>query len=98
LALFARQPPMSFVSPNAVTYFGFPSTIARPFKWQRSDGSNSVTNGGRQRGVKLASASSVARQEKRVLANQSSGVREQESGVRKELPGARRGSPDPAAC
>src|SRR5262249_58601370 len=38
---------------------------------QRSDGSSSVTNGGRQRGVKLASGSRVARQEKRVLTNQS---------------------------
>ncbi len=71
-ALFARQPPISFVSPSAVTYFGLPSTIARPLRWQRSDGSSSVTNGGRQRGVKLASGSSVARQEKRVLTNQSS--------------------------
>src|SRR6516164_4763435 len=71
LALFRRQPAITFVSPSAVTYLGLPSTIPRPLRWQRSDGSNSVTNGGRQRGVKLASESSVARQEKRVLANQS---------------------------
>jgi hypothetical protein len=71
LALFARQPAIAFVSPSAVTYFGLPSTIARPLRWQRSDGSSSVTNGGRQRGVKLDSGSSVARQEKRVLTNQS---------------------------
>src|SRR5258708_4778582 len=72
LALFARQPPISFVSPSAVTYFGLPFTIPRPLRWQRSDGSSSVTKGGRQRGVKLDSGSSVARQEKRVLTNQSS--------------------------
>src|SRR5713226_1957544 len=72
LALFGRQPAISFVSPSAVTYFGLPSTIARPLRWQRSDGSSSVTDGGRQRGAKLDSGSSVARQEKRVLTNQSS--------------------------
>jgi hypothetical protein len=71
-ALFARQPPSSFVSPSAVTYFGWPSTIARPLRWQRSDGSSSLMNGGRQRGTKLDSGSSVARHEKRVLTNQSS--------------------------
>jgi hypothetical protein len=70
-ALFGRQPAIAFVSPSVVTYFGLPSTIPRQLRWQRSDGSSSVTNGGRQRGVKLASGSSVARQEKRVLANQS---------------------------
>jgi hypothetical protein len=36
------------------------------------DGSSSETNGGRQRGVKLAERSSVHRQEKRVLTTQSS--------------------------
>src|SRR5690242_21866503 len=71
-ALLDLQPAISFVSPSAVTYFGLPSTIARPLRWQRSDGSSSVTNGGRQRGRKLDSASSVARQEKRVLTSQSS--------------------------
>src|SRR5262245_25150448 len=71
-ALFARQPAGVFVSPSAVTYFGWPSTMPRPLRWQRSLGSSSETNGGRQRGVKLASGSSVARQEKRVLANHSS--------------------------
>src|SRR5262249_48587179 len=69
-ALFARRPAIVFVSPSAVTYFGLPSTLPRPLRWQRSDGASSVTNGGRQRGVKLASGSSVARQEKRVLTNQ----------------------------
>src|SRR5271156_6621537 len=59
----------SFIT--TTVYFGLPSTIARPLRWQRSDGSSSVTNGGRQRGTKLDSASSVARQEKRVLTNQS---------------------------
>src|SRR5262249_11360676 len=72
LALFGRQPASSFVSPRAVTYFGLPSTMPRPLRWQRSDGSSSVTNGGRQRGTKLDSGSSVARQEKRVLTNHSS--------------------------
>src|SRR5207237_1827877 len=71
-ALLGRQPPIVLVSPRAVTYFGLPSTSARPLRWQRSDGSSSVTKGGRQRGTKLDSGSSVARQEKRVLANQSS--------------------------
>src|SRR3954453_12282461 len=71
LALFARQPAGVFVSPRAVTYFGLPSIMPRPLRWQRSDGSSSLTNGGRQRGTKLASGSSVARQEKRVLTNQS---------------------------
>src|SRR5262249_17298696 len=72
LALFGRQPPIAFASPRAVTYFGRPSTRPRPLRWQRSDGSSSVTNGGRQRGTKLDSGSSVARQEKRVLTNHSS--------------------------
>src|SRR5262249_32127544 len=70
LALFGRQPAGSFVSPIAGTYFGFPPTMPTPLRWQRSDGSSSVTKGGRQRGTKLASGSSVARQEKRVLTNQ----------------------------
>src|SRR5262249_26076728 len=70
-ALFGRQPAIVFVSPRAVTYFGRPSTMPRPLRWQRSLGSSSETNDGRQRGVKLASASNVARQEKRVLTNQS---------------------------
>src|SRR5262249_8242916 len=72
LALLGRQPAIAFVSPSAVAYFGLPSTMPRPLRWQRSLGSSSLTNGGRQRGVKLASASSVARHEKRVLANHSS--------------------------
>src|SRR6516165_696700 len=84
LALFARQPAGVFVSPRAVTYFGLPSTMPRPLRWQRSDGSSSLTNDGRQRGVKLASGSSVARQEKRVLTNHNSGVGRQESGVSEE--------------
>src|SRR6516164_11810815 len=71
-ALFGRQPAISFVSPSAVTYLGLPSTMPRPLRWQRSDGSSSVTNGGRQRGTKLDSGSSVARQEKRVLTIHSS--------------------------
>src|SRR5260370_8920427 len=86
LPLIAGQPPIMFVSPSAVTYFGLPTNIARPFKWQRSDGSSSVTNGGRQRGVKLDSGSSVARQEKRVLTNHNSGVRGQGSGGRQPAP------------
>src|SRR5262249_59515725 len=72
LALFGLQPAISFVSPSAVTYVGSPSTRPRPLRWQRSEGSSSVTNGGRQRGTKLDSGSSVARQEKRVFANHSS--------------------------
>src|SRR5262245_18904851 len=86
LALFGRQPAISFVSPRAVTYFGLPSTMPRPLRWQRSDGSSSVMNGGRQRGTKLDSRSSVARQEKRVLTIHNSGVRGQGSGVRGEAP------------
>src|SRR5258707_8186360 len=84
LALFARHPACLFVSPSAVTYFGLPSTMPRPLRWQRSDGSSSVTNGGRQRGAKLDSESSVARQEKRVFTNHNSRVREQGSGGSKE--------------
>src|SRR5262249_13645209 len=71
-ALFGRQPAIVSDSPSAVTYFGLPSTIARPLRWQRSLGSNSDTKGGRQRGRKLESGSRVARQEKRVLTSQSS--------------------------
>src|SRR5262245_43787205 len=82
LALFARQPPMVSVSPSAVTYFGLPSTMPRPLRWQRSEGSSSETKGGRQRGLKLAEPSSVHRQEKRVLTTQSSEVRGQRSEVR----------------
>jgi hypothetical protein len=69
--LFGLQAAISFVSPSAVTYLGLPSIMPRPLRWQRSDGSNSVMNGGRQRGTKLDSGSSVAKQEKRVLTNQS---------------------------
>src|SRR5262245_57474662 len=72
VALVERQPALSSVSPRAVTYFGLPSTMPRPLRWQRSLGSSSETKDGRQRGTKLDSASSVARQEKRVLTNQSS--------------------------
>src|SRR5262249_23276649 len=72
LALFARQPPTVLGSPSAVTYFGLPSTMPRPLRWQRSDGSSSETKGGRQRGVKLAERSSVQRQENRVLTTHSS--------------------------
>src|SRR5262249_60248776 len=71
-ALFARQPAGSSVAPSAVTYFGRPSTIARPFKWQRSLGSRAETNGGRHRGTKLAERSSVHRQENRVLTTHNS--------------------------
>jgi hypothetical protein len=46
LAWFARQPAIAIVSPCAVTYFGLPSSVPRPLRWQRSDGSSSVTNGG----------------------------------------------------
>ena len=46
LALFGRQPCSSLVSPSAVTYLGRPSNIAMPFRWQRSEGSSSVTNRG----------------------------------------------------
>src|SRR5215472_7550334 len=95
LTLFGRQPAISFVSPSAVTYFGLPSTIPRPLRWQRSDGSSSVTKGGRQRGTKLDSGSSVARQEKRVLTNQSSGVRGQGSGVSKAAADPRPQTPEP---
>ena len=62
----------SGTSDITVTYFGRPSAIARPLRWHRSDGSSSLTNGGRQRGTKLASGSRVARQENRVLTSHSS--------------------------
>jgi len=32
---------------------GVPSTMARPFKWQRSSAASAEMNGGRQRGTKL---------------------------------------------
>ena len=51
--LSARQPPAVSVSPRAVTYLGRPSTMARPFRWQRSSAARAVMNGGRQRGTKL---------------------------------------------
>src|SRR5262245_53778289 len=71
-ALFGRQPAISSDSPRAVTYLGRPSTIARPFKWQRSDGSSTETKGGRHLGAKLADRSIVHRQENRVLTNHNS--------------------------
>ena len=71
-ALFSRQPAGASVSPSAVMYRGRPSTIARPFRWQRSVGSSADTNGGRHRGVKLAERSSVQRQENLVLTAHSS--------------------------
>src|SRR5262249_33562027 len=71
-ALFARQPAGSSFAPSAVTCFGPPSTLATPFKWQRSLGSRAETNGGRHRGAKLADRSSVHRQENRVLTTHNS--------------------------
>ena len=71
-ALFDRQPPITSVVPKAVTSRGEPSSIASPFKWQRSDGSSLEINGGRHLGAKLDDGSIVAKHEKRVLTNQSS--------------------------
>src|SRR5262245_5730498 len=44
-----RQPSRVSVVPSAVTNIGWPSTIAKPFKWQRSSAASAVINGGRQR-------------------------------------------------
>lgn len=65
-ALSARHPAGASVAPSAVPYRGRPSTIPKPFRWDRSDGSSSDTNGGRHRGVKLADRSRVQRYENRV--------------------------------
>src|SRR5581483_147605 len=66
-ALLDRQPPTVSVSPSAVTYRGWPFSIARPFKWQRSSGTISLMNGGFQRGRKLYVSLTVHRQENREL-------------------------------
>ncbi len=71
-ALLARQPPALSVSPSAVTYLGRPSTMARPFRWQRSSGARPLRKGGRQRGLKLCAASSVQRQQNLVLTTHNS--------------------------
>ena len=68
----ARQPCGVSVSARAVTYFGAPSAMARPLRWQRSSAASAVMNGGRQRGTKLCRPSSVHRQPKAVLTSHSS--------------------------
>jgi hypothetical protein len=51
--LSARQPSRTSVVLRAVTYRGVRSTMASPFKWQRSSAARAEMNGGRQRGTKL---------------------------------------------
>src|SRR5262249_1394792 len=58
--LSARQPLVVSVSPRAVTYLGWPSASARPFRWQRSSAARAGTNGGRQRGTTLRAGGSGA--------------------------------------
>ena len=70
--LLARQPVGVFVSPRAVTYFGLPSTIPMPLRWQRSFGEYPVMKRGFQRGTKLLTVSNVHKHEKRVFTTQSS--------------------------
>ena len=53
VAFFSRHPPAVSVVPSAVTYFGRPSSIASPFRWQRSSGTRSETKRGFHKGVKL---------------------------------------------
>ena len=74
-----RRPPCSRASRPACRSGRAPSrrltsssTTASPFRWQRSPGSSSLMKGGCQRGTKLCSSSSVARQENAVATNQSS--------------------------
>ena len=80
LALFSRQPPgvVGLAQRGDVAHRS--STTQRPFRWQRSSGASSVMNGGVQRGTKLCSASSVARQEKLVATSHSSPARRRSRG------------------
>ena len=55
VALFSRHAPAASVVPSAVTNRGRPSTTAMPLRWQRSSGTRSLTNQGRQTGGKLKS-------------------------------------------
>src|SRR6476661_4628674 len=71
LSLLGRQPAGEFVSASVVTYRGFPSSIASPFKWQRSSAAQSVTKGGRQCGTKLKSSCSDDKHENSVFTCQS---------------------------
>ena len=65
----SRQPSTASLLHTAVTYFGSPSTIARPLRWQRSSGASLLMNFGFQIALKLCVWLSSARQEYLVLTN-----------------------------
>src|SRR5436190_12879196 len=49
----SRQPSTASLLHTAVTYFGSPSTMARPFRWHRSSGASLLMKSGFQIGLKL---------------------------------------------
>jgi hypothetical protein len=65
------QPSTTSQRETAVTYFGAPSFMARPFRWQRSSGASFEMKRGFHSGLKLCTVSSVARHEYLVLTKMS---------------------------